>query len=368
MSLWSVFITGLLAGGASCAAVQGGLLAGVVSRRKGAPKPVLSAKSKMKKGPKAPPPPRFSGPEDLIPVGGFLIAKLISHTILGALLGLLGARVQVSFRTQAMMQILAGAVMLIMALDLLGVDAVRRLIPSPPASWTALVRKRARSSDAMAPAALGFMTVLIPCGVTLSMELLAIASGSPITGALIMATFVVGTSPLFAVLGYAFRRASSALGGNLAKVAAVVVVVIGVITINSGLVLAGSPISFRGNSRGSDSAVPVEDSVESPRDEVAGPAAPDGSGAADVQTLVVEVQNRGYSPGSVKARAGIPTKLVLKTNGTRGCTRAFVIPDLNIQKVLPATGETEISLGTLRKGTLEFTCSMGMYWGDIRVS
>lgn len=31
--LWAAFATGLLAGGASCAAVQGGLLAGVVARR-----------------------------------------------------------------------------------------------------------------------------------------------------------------------------------------------------------------------------------------------------------------------------------------------------------------------------------------------
>ncbi|MGI8426736.1 MAG: sulfite exporter TauE/SafE family protein [Actinomycetota bacterium] len=364
-----MFVTGLLAGGASCAVVQGGLLAGVVSRRKGVLEPLaLSGKSKKKKSPKPPAQPRFSGPQDLIPVGGFLIAKLISHTILGALLGLVGERVQVSFRTQAMMQILAGAVMLIMALDLFGVHSVRRLIPSPPSSWTALVRRRAKSSDAMAPAALGFMTVLIPCGVTLSMELLAIASGSPITGALIMAIFVVGTSPLFAVLGYAFRRASSALGGNLGKVAAVAVVIVGMITINSGLVLAGSPISFGANSSGSDSAAPVDDTVEFPGGEVAGPIAPDSGGGEDMQTLVVEVQDRGYSPGSIKARAGVPVKLLLKTKGTQGCTRAFVIPDLNIQKVLPETGQTEINLGTLRKGVLEYTCSMGMYGGDIRVS
>lgn len=33
MSLWAVLLTGLFAGGASCAAVQGGLLAGTVARR-----------------------------------------------------------------------------------------------------------------------------------------------------------------------------------------------------------------------------------------------------------------------------------------------------------------------------------------------
>ncbi|MDP8937841.1 MAG: hypothetical protein M3O23_08975 [Actinomycetota bacterium] len=33
MSLWAVLLTGLFAGGASCAAVQGGLLAGTLARR-----------------------------------------------------------------------------------------------------------------------------------------------------------------------------------------------------------------------------------------------------------------------------------------------------------------------------------------------
>ena len=33
MELWTVFVTGLLAGGASCAAVQGGLLTGLLARR-----------------------------------------------------------------------------------------------------------------------------------------------------------------------------------------------------------------------------------------------------------------------------------------------------------------------------------------------
>ena len=39
MSLWAVLLTGLFAGGASCAAVQGGLLARLVACRTGQPNP-----------------------------------------------------------------------------------------------------------------------------------------------------------------------------------------------------------------------------------------------------------------------------------------------------------------------------------------
>jgi sulfite exporter TauE/SafE len=360
VTLWGVFLTGLVAGGVSCAAVQGGLLAGLIARRKGIPETSIRRGGRPKAKAKVAVSPAFSGPQDLVPVAGFLAGKLISHMLLGALLGLVGDRVQLNFRVQAIMLISAGAVMLLMALDLLGVRAVRRLVPSPPASWSSLVRRRARSSAAFAPAALGFATVLIPCGVTLSMELLAIASRSALAGALIMGTFVLGTSPLFAILGYTLRRASSVLGSNVGKLAAVAVLIIGTITINNGLALTGSSLSFSGiGSR----------LVRAQEPEVVqfGPAEiAESSQVADgMQTVTVQVEDTGYSPSRVQAKAGVPTKLVLRTNGTIGCTRAFVIPDLGIQKMLPASGTTELHLGTLPRGRLDFTCSMGMYWGEI---
>jgi len=45
-----------------------------------------------------------------------------------------------------------------------------------------------------------------------------------------------------------------------------------------------------------------------------------------------------------------------------------VIPKLGKQWVLPENGDTRINLGTLRPGTLEFSCSMGMYSGVLAIS
>lgn len=86
MNLWSMFATGLLAGGASCAVVQGGLLAGAVARRHDA-RPETS-RSRL---------------DDVVPVGGFLAGKLVSHAIAGALLGLIGDAAQLGFRTRSVM-------------------------------------------------------------------------------------------------------------------------------------------------------------------------------------------------------------------------------------------------------------------------
>lgn len=391
MNLWAVFLTGLFAGGASCAAVQGGLLAGVVARRPqltggaalaGKRPPASratpsndrrrtgSAGALGKRSPsqgraRATTAPAPSRAADLVPVGWFLGGKLVSHTALGALLGLLGEAVQLSFRTRAALQIVAGVVMVILALNLYGVAGLSRLVPQPPPALARLVRRRARSSGAARPALVGMATVLIPCGVTFSVEVLAITSGSPLAGAAILGVFVVGTSPLFAVLGYAARRSATALRGRLGKLAAVAMLVMGLISVNTGLVLAGSPFTastavavVRGPVSDSDSVAAGDAAASLP------PAAVIRDGVQEVRILALDA---AYVPNIQQARAGVPTKLIIETRNTRGCTRSFVIPSAGVESVLPQDGETVVDVGVLAPGRLDYTCGMGMYRGAIEV-
>jgi sulfite exporter TauE/SafE len=351
MNLWSVFATGLLAGGASCAVVQGGLLAGAVARRHDAR-----------------PAPERGRLDDAVPVSGFLAGKLVSHTLAGALLGLVGDAAQLGFRTRAAMQIAAGVLMILMAAHLLGVRALRKLVPTPPPAVTRFIRRSARSEAVVTPAILGFLTILIPCGVTLSVMLLAIASGSPLTGALGMALFVLGTSPLFAALGYGLRRSADLLRGYIGKAAAVAVIVAGVLSINSGLVLNGSSFTLE---RAWDRVLGRDDMGLTMDMADTGMPMADNSAVtidgAGVQHIVIEVRPTSYSPSRVQARGGLPTKLTLRTKGNRDCTRGFVIPAMNLERSLPETGDTVIDLGKPAPGRIDYVCSVGMYRGVIEV-
>jgi len=81
----------------------------------------------------------------------------------------------------------------------------------------------------------------------------------------------------------------------------------------------------------------------------------------DVQYVTLTAKG-GYSPRVSEAQAGVPTKLVMKTDGTYDCSLSLVIRSIGYQKVLSQTGEEIIDLGTPEAGTsLEGTCSMGMY-------
>jgi hypothetical protein len=215
-----------------------------------------------------------------------------------------------------------------------------------------MVRSRARSGAALAPALLGVATVLLPCGVTLSVEALALASGSVWQGAAIMAVFVAGTGPLFVILGYAARLAVTVWRGRLATATGLAVVAMGLFTLNGGLELAGSPMaasrvleSLSGTATADSTTVTVNDGH---------------------QEVVVTASSGGYTPRNAEIKAGIPTTLIVRSDGAAGCLRAFTIGRSEI--VLPASGDTRIDLGTPSAGSVRYACSMGMHTGTITIS
>ena len=230
-----VFMTGLTAGGLSCLAVQGGLLASSIASQA---QKDLAETDKDQPG---------RGKRAAQPIALFLGAKLITYIILGALLGLVGSALQLTPHLRAAVQIAIGLFMVGTALRLLNVHPIFRYFSiEPPKRITRYIRRTAKqgSDDIITPIFLGALTVLIPCGVTVAMMALAIGSGSPVAGALILGAFVLGTTPVFFTLAYLATKLGERLQANFLKVAGAVVLILGLVSIDGGLVLAGSSITF----------------------------------------------------------------------------------------------------------------------------
>ncbi len=344
MNLVAILATGLLAGGVSCAAVQGGLLTGLVARQQD-----TSARGLSRAGRRA------QLGDDLAPVGGFLVGKLLSHTIFGALLGGVGTAIELSAQGRAWAQLVAGVLIVCFGLAQLGMPGFKGFVISPPASWLRLVRGRARSQAMFAPGILGFATILIPCGVTLSVMALALTSGSWTSGAATMAVFVVGTSPLFTLIGYAALKAATAWRSRLAAATGVVLLAMGLYTFNGGLTTLGSPLA-------AENLATALGITGSPADASTVETAVDGT-----QTAVITVSSGYYSPNNVLLKAGVPTTLIFRSEGARGCERALVIPAFDVEEVLPESGDTVIDIGVLEPGTIDYSCSMGMVTGRLTV-
>jgi len=334
MNLWAIFITGLTVGGLTCLAVQGGLLASVIAERE---------EGDLEEG--------KSGKHSLLPVLAFLSTKLVAYTGLGFLLGLFGQALAISDAVRIIMQILAGIYMLLVAADLLNLHPIfRYAILQPPRFLTRMVKNQSKSKDLFAPAILGFLTIFIPCGTTLAIEALAISSGSPVLGASMMAAFTLGTFPLFFGVGFLTTTLGDAFKKNFFKLAAVLLVYLGVTTVNAGLTLAGIPITIDlSGGQGSGSTTTQARLV------------------AGIQEFDITVNPTGYQPNLIQVKAGIPVRLNLLTNGNYACTSIFKIPQLGITKTLPATGTETVNFIAQNPGKITWTCSMGMYRGVIEV-
>lgn len=239
-NLLLVFLTGITAGGLSCLAVQGGLLVTAVAQREDSDLDELRLRyiSGKLDEPRLP-------RHDAKPVLWFLGTKVATYTLLGAGLGALGNLMQPSPTARAFIQIFTGLFMLATALHLLEVHPIfRYVILQPPRFITRRIRRQAKAGSAFAPASLGAMTVLLPCGVTQAMMVLAINSGTPATGAATLFTFTVATSPLFFMLGYFATKLGDIMHSRFTKFAAVGIGAIALLTLDAGLRLANSPVTF----------------------------------------------------------------------------------------------------------------------------
>lgn len=368
MLIWVAFITGLTAGGLSCLAVQGGLLASSVAHQ-------VEQDVERQSGGKH----RRPGKERVAqPILLFLIAKLIAYTLLGLLLGLLGSVLQLTPLTRAILQLTIGIFMVGNALRLFNVHPLFRYFSfEPPSFLTRYIRRRAKTSAGwVTPLFLGTLTVFIPCGVTQAMLALAAGTGNPLMGAALMASFTLGASPVFFALAYLAARLgtraanSAAWEKRLVQITAAIVLILGLVAIESGLNLAGSPVSFAALTRSFHSAAAPGTRPTPPVSAGASQPVAPGPNVADTtdgDVLTVNVVNSGYQPSVLHAPADKPLRLSLVTNKTRGCARAFTIPALGLEELLPTTGTVTIDLPAQKAGTvLRFSCSMGMYTGQIQ--
>ncbi|KKT58211.1 MAG: putative membrane protein [Candidatus Amesbacteria bacterium GW2011_GWB1_47_19] len=336
-NLWLVFTTGLVAGGVTCMAVQGGLLATAITQSENRSKFAATA--------------------------GFLAGKLVIYTLLGFLLGILGAAFQLTGIMKAVFQGAVALYMLGVGLALLDVHPFfRRFVIQTPRFLTRMIRNQSRSkfksktAAMFGPVTLGLMTVFIPCGTTQAMMALAMATGNPWGGAVVMAVFVLGTSPMFAGLGLVMEKLGEMFKEKFRKAAAWLVAGMAIFSFNSALVLAGSPVSAQKILKQAECAISLC------RDTVAG----DAVAAAD-QVTITFARNK-YLVDNPVVRAGSQIKLNLVNKEGYGCIQAFEFPKLGISQVVPPgeskSFDVDIPSGT---GGLAFSCGMGMYTGQLTV-
>lgn len=213
MNPFTSFLIGLLASVSSCLAVVGGL--------------VLSLSATVSK----------DSLNDTKPLIFFHSGRIIGFALLGGILGLTGSLIGVNFTFTSILGILASLVMIILGFNLVGLFKKTNITLSP--KFFRFFQKI--EYKPVAPFMLGVGTFFLPCGFTQSMQVVAVASGSFISGSLIMLAFSLGTLPVLSLLSFGYNRFSLKTKNSLLlfKTAGIVVIGLGLLSLLTGLVALG---------------------------------------------------------------------------------------------------------------------------------
>jgi sulfite exporter TauE/SafE len=278
---------------------------------------------------------------------------------LGFLLGSLGSLITLSLPIRLGFQIFAALFMFATAMNLLDVHPIfRYLVFQPPKFLTRLLRNSSKSKALFTPAILGLMTIFVPCGITQAMEVLAINSGSPITGALTMMAFVLGTSPLFMLLGVATAKLSEGWSQKFMKFAAYVLIAMAIYSVNGALLVLDAPVTINKIIK------PITYFWSDERFEKAATVKQVNNG---VQKVTIQIKDNGYSPKYLKVSKGSPVELTLVSNDVYSCALTFVLKQFGINTALKSTDQQTFTFTPTKAGKYTFTCSMGMYSGTLEV-
>ncbi len=213
-SLSTAFLVGLVASVSTCLAVVGGLVLSLSATyaRKGA---------------------------TMRPHALFHLGRLGGFFVLGGLLGALGSVVRVGVYGSTILGIVVSVVMLVLGLQLLELTPRVHAFTIPRGLFDRIT-VWSRSLGRGAPVLIGTSTFFLPCGFTQSMQVMALASGSMVQGALTMVAFALGTLPVLALLSFGSRDlAQSKYRGVFFKVVGCLVILFALFNLHTALTVFG---------------------------------------------------------------------------------------------------------------------------------
>jgi sulfite exporter TauE/SafE len=299
------------------------------------------------------------------------LGRVISYTTIGALVGALGSVLSFSPQTQGVLKLVAGVVMLIMGLNLLGAfPQLRRFMPRPPQAFAKLIGDKQETGAR--PLLVGLLNGLMPCGPLQAMQIYALSTASAVAGALAMLVFSLGTVPLVLGVGLAASALTKRFKQRAMTAGAVLVLVLGLALFSQGWALSGinlPGLNLLGTSGSSLSASQTSASSQ----ESAAQESSSGENATAPWPIVDGVQvietslERGSYP-IIEVQAGTPVRwTIAATEQTiNGCNSRFIIPEYGIEYSFEP-GANIIEFTPERAGTYPYSCWMGMIRGTIIV-
>jgi sulfite exporter TauE/SafE/copper chaperone CopZ len=275
------------------------------------------------------------------------IAKTFSYALIGGLFGLIGGFISFNTQIRSWVAILAGIFMVFYALSMFGLKFFRKFQINP--KFLSKAASNTPTNPYLGPFFTGLLTGLfIACGPLQAMYLYAIGSGSFKTGAISLAVFGLGTLPVLFGFGSLVTIISHKTTSRILKISAMLILILGLIMINTGLALTGSSYdlqSLKTKLIGSNNNAVISNGI---------------------QEINMTIDGTNWYPKVFVLKKDIPTKWIIDAKKLP-CDTEIYVNDYNLDIKLK-TGINIIEFTPNKTGTIKWACWMGMISGNFIVT
>jgi sulfite exporter TauE/SafE/copper chaperone CopZ len=323
-------IMGLVAGFSTCMALIGGLVVGLTARHE-------------ERHPSA------SKWQNFRPNIFFNLGRIGGFVVLGGLLGLLGSALTFTPLMTGILSVLAGIFMLVIGLQLTGIFPRLTTLSLPPkiAEKLGLDKHRKKEYSHSSAIILGVLSFFLPCGFTQAMQIFAVSTGSPLSGALAMGLFALGTTPGLLLVGGAASLVNGEKGKTAMKIVGVIVAGLAFVNINTGLLLSGWRLPEFDLSSNTSQTAPI---------------------SGEVVELEFNGPSKQFDKSEIILKRGQEYTIVIKPNANgSGCMYGVILPGLSNEnaKTLKKGQELRFVVKPEKTGKYRFLCPMGIPFNTI---
>ena len=263
------------------------------------------------------------------------LGRLISYTILGGIVGLIGSIISISETINGLIIIFASIVMLLMSLSMLNI--IKFKLPK-----LINFKNKFKTSNSFI---VGLLNGFMPCGPLQAMQVYALSTGSFIKGSLSMFLFCLGTIPLMLGVGVIFNVVKGRKKIILNKIASVLILLLSFAMLFRGLSTLGINYNTLFNDYENYTASTIYN---------------------DYQEVKINLSYGSYD--DIVVQKGKKVRLIINVSEKylTGCNNVVMINEFNIKKKLKV-GENIIEFIPDKVGTYPMNCWMNMITNNIKV-
>jgi sulfite exporter TauE/SafE len=279
--------------------------------------------------------------------------KLLSYTVIGGLFGALGAIISFTPYMRGLAGVASGIFLVLFGLSTLNLfPALARFRIKTPDFVMKRLGKAYRGTGS--PFAIGLLNgLMVICGPLQAMYIMAAGTGDPLAGAKMLFVFGLGTLPMMLGFGVLASALSKQFAPKIVRASGVLVIVLGVIMLNRGLVMVGGGHDYSSLLARIGLAPHSMEHMEGP--------------APEPQVIRMTVTGNGFEPGEFALTQGVPVRWVIQGEAAEECDRRILVPALDLDfGVQP--GENVVEFTPRRAGVIPWTCRMGTAHGVFRVA